>query len=240
MAALDPTGLQLFMDFTSLSIEFAQLEEARHDRRPSTVQRARHYVILLRYAQLTKRLKAWIKKQQESTKSELFRSIKSQQSTTPTVTLMGRDFKFLDFKQPDGPNIIQIFRSFTGTHRSIAKTILRGTPYALSRNLFTAGADQLPNLFNRTISARSASRAASTAAADTDSGGGGPDDPDPDPDPERPYIALGIDHKATTPAGPPVLAVLRPFTDPNTVTARLCQYDQPKHPEPQGSNFPPP
>lgn len=60
----------------------------------------------------------------------------------------------------------------------------------------------------------------------------GPDEPDPDPDPERPYIALGIDHKATTPAGPPVPVSLRLFSL-YRIEMRYChEGDQPDHPEP--------
>lgn len=92
---------------------------------------------------------------------------------------------------------------------------------------------KFPTGFNRHCRATRPARLSSASASASGNG-------DPDPDPERPYIALGIDHKATTPAGPPVLAVLRPFTDLNTLTARPCQYEQPKHPEPQGSNPSPP
>ncbi|MET4161953.1 hypothetical protein ABIE61_001802 [Marinobacterium sp. MBR-111] len=60
----------------------------------------------------------------------------------------------------------------------------------------------------------------------------GPDEPDPDPDPDRPYIALGIDHKATTPAGPPVPVSLRLFSL-YRIEMRYChEGDQPDHPEP--------
>ena len=128
----------------------------------------------------------------------------------------------------------------------ISRTVIRWFVACLealrSRNTFNIETDHSPIKVISKTKPRSASRAARTAAADTDSGGGGPDDPDPDPDPdpERPYIALGIDHKATTPAGPPVLAVLRPFTDLNTVTAQVHNYAQIQYTEPQGSNSPPP
>lgn len=47
---------------------------------------------------------------------------------------------------------------------------------------------------------------------------------DPDPDPGRPYIALGIDHKATTPAGPPLPVSLRLF--PYRIEMRHCHENQ--------------
>ena len=84
-----------------------------------------------------------------------------------------------------------------------ARIDMRKACAAINRNTFVAGYEHIPPLPIKKTKPRSTSRAARTAAADTDSGGGGPDDPDPDPDPERPYIALGIDHKAATPAAPP-------------------------------------
>ena len=124
---------------------------------------------------------------------------------------------------------------------AVGRWLLTNMQAIRSQNTFIIGSEHIPPLPTSKAQPRSTSRAAHTAATDTDSGGGGPDDPDPDPDPQRPYIALGIDHKATTPAGPPVLAVLRPFTDLNAVTARLCRYEtrQP-HTGPQGSDSSPP
>lgn len=59
----------------------------------------------------------------------------------------------------------------------------------------------------------------------------GPDDPDPDPDPERPYIALGIDYKADTPAGPPVPVSFRFFPLSNEM--RYChESNRPDSPRP--------
>jgi hypothetical protein len=63
---------------------------------------------------------------------------------------------------------------------------------------------KFPTGFNRHCRASRPARRSSASA--TASGNG-----DPDPDPERPYIALGIDHKATTPAGPPPPVSLRLF-----------------------------
>jgi hypothetical protein len=79
----------------------------------------------------------------------------------------------------------------------------------LSQNTFILGFENLLPIPDR--QARPRSSAPGSRAATTDSGGGGPDEPDPDPDPDRPYISLGIDHKATTPAGPPVPVSLRLF-----------------------------
>jgi hypothetical protein len=99
-----------------------------------------------------------------------------------------------------------------------------------SRNTFIIGFENLPLMPDR--QARPRSSAPGSRAATTDSGGGGPDEPDPDPDPERPYIALGIDHKATTPAGPPVPVSLRLFSL-YRIEMRYChEGDQPDHPEP--------
>jgi hypothetical protein len=99
-----------------------------------------------------------------------------------------------------------------------------------STNTFILGFENLPLMPDR--QARPRSSAPGSRAATTDSGGGGPDEPDPDPDPERPYIALGIDHKATTPAGPPVPVSLRLFSL-YRIEMRYChEGDQPDHPEP--------
>lgn len=98
-----------------------------------------------------------------------------------------------------------------------------------SRNTLIIGFENLPLMPDR--QARPRSSAPGSRAATTDSGGGGPDEPDPDPDPERPYIALGIDHKATTPAGPPVPVSLR--LSLYRIEMRYChEGDQPDHPEP--------
>ncbi len=100
----------------------------------------------------------------------------------------------------------------------------------LSANTINLGFENLPLMPDR--QARPRSSAPGSRAATTDSGGGGPDEPDPDPDPERPYIALGIDHKATTPAGPPVPVSLRLFSL-YRIEMRYChEGDQPDHPEP--------
>lgn len=99
-----------------------------------------------------------------------------------------------------------------------------------SRNTFIIGFENLPLMPDR--QARPRSSAPGSRAATTDSGGGGPDEPDPDPDPERPYIALGIDHKATTPAGPPVPVSLRPFPF-YRIEMRCChEGNRTDHPEP--------
>lgn len=128
----------------------------------------------------------------------------------------------------------------SGMLTAYARKVIRKASSSINLNTIIAGSEHIPPLPVRKAKPRSASRAARTATADTDSSGGGPDDPDPDPDPQRPYIALGIDHKATTPAGPPVLAVLRPFTDLNTVTARLCRYETRQHHSgPQGPDSTP-
>lgn len=92
-----------------------------------------------------------------------------------------------------------------------------------SRNTLILGFENLPLMSDR--QARPRSSAPGSRASTTDSGGGGPDEPDPDPDPERPYIALGIDHKATTPAGPPVPVSLRPFPF-YRIEMRHCHEDQ--------------
>jgi hypothetical protein len=98
-----------------------------------------------------------------------------------------------------------------------------------SRNTFILGFENLPLMPDR--QARPRSSAPGSRAATTDSGGGGPDEPDPDPDPERPYIALGIDHKATTPAGPPVPVSLR--LSLYRIEMRYCHDgNKPDHPEP--------
>lgn len=121
--------------------------------------------------------------------------------------------------------------------RKAARFLNDGLEAIRTHNTFSIGTEYIASL----IIPKAQTRSASSTATDTISDDRGPDDPDPDPDPERPYLALGIDHKATTPAGPPVPSVLRPFTDPITVKVRHCRYErQQHHTEPQGSDSTPP
>jgi len=115
-------------------------------------------------------------------------------------------------------------------NKQVASLRLMARLPKLSLNTFILGFENLLPIPDR--QARPRSSAPGSRAATTDSGGGGPDEPDPDPDPERPYIALGIDHKATTPAGPPVPVSLRLFSL-YRIEMRYChEGDQPDHPEP--------
>jgi hypothetical protein len=134
-----------------------------------------------------------------------------------------------------GPELKTWAASWEARFRRFVAQLLRTTSVKLNTNPLRIGIERtLPPLPKQHAAPRARASHSTPAADEGDSGGGGPDDPDPDPDPERPYIALGIDHKATTPAGPPLFAVLRPFTDPNTVTARLCRHEYTRHhyPEP--------
>ena len=104
---------------------------------------------------------------------------------------------------------------------------------AASCRLSLLPAVKLPAGLSRNRAARPARRSSASATA---SGNG-----DPDPDPERPYIALGIDHKATTPAGPPAPVSLRPVPL-YRIEMRRCRYEYPRqhHAGPQGPDSTPP
>ncbi len=132
-----------------------------------------------------------------------------------------------------GPELKTWAASWEARFRRFVAQLLRTTSVKLNTNPLRIGIERtLPPLPKQHAAPRARASHSTPAADEGDSGGGGPDDPDPDPDPERPYIALGIDHKATTPAGPPVPVSLRLFSL-YRIEMRYChEGDQPDHPEP--------
>ena len=132
-----------------------------------------------------------------------------------------------------GPELKAWASYWGGKFRTFIAQLLRRTSVKLNANPLCIGAERIPpSMPKQQPKPRTRAPLHMPVADDGDSGGGGPDEPDPDPAPDRPYIALGIDHKATTPAGPPVPVSLRLFSL-YRIEMRYCHDGKrPDHPEP--------
>lgn len=140
------------------------------------------------------------------------------QKSTVTQRELKKLLPFLAAEPELSSHVKHLIQVLKGT----ADLLLKRTAHNLNRNPVAASLVRTPPVLQRKARpTASRSPRSNTATADNSSSiTGRPDDPDPDPAPERPYLALGIDHKATTPAGPPAPVSLRLF--PYRIEMRCC------------------